>query len=140
MLLKATGTAVVSATLAGCSGNDSSKSDEKPADKTVTVGANGSYKFDPEHLTITTGTTVAWEWKSNLHNIVVDKQPDGANWKGTPGGRGKTYNKGYRYTYTFDVAGKYHYYCNPHRSIGMVGTVTVKEGSGNGAANNSSGN
>ncbi len=138
MLLKATGTTVLSATLAGCA-NSQSKPDKTPADKTVTVGANGSVKFAPENLTITTGTTVAWEWKSANHNIVVNKQPDDANWKGTPGGKGKTYNSGYRYTHTFDVAGKYHYYCSPHRSLGMVGSVTVKQGSGNGGTKNGDG-
>ncbi|WP_082837727.1 plastocyanin/azurin family copper-binding protein [Haladaptatus sp. R4] len=131
MLLKATGTTVVSATLAGCSSSQP-EPDETPADTTVIVGANGNYRFDPENLTITAGTTVAWEWKSNRHNIVVNKQPKDANWEGTPGGKGKLYHDGYRYTHSFDVPGYYHYYCNPHRSIGMVGSVTVKESSKNG--------
>ncbi|MFB6253632.1 MAG: plastocyanin/azurin family copper-binding protein, partial [Halobacteriaceae archaeon] len=94
---------------------------------TVEVGPNGSNKFVPEQVYITPGTTVKWVWKSAGHNIVVGSQPDAANWQGTPGGPGKLYNPPYTYTHTFEVKGKYHYWCQPHKALGMVGDVIVNE-------------
>ncbi|ODR83401.1 halocyanin [Haladaptatus sp. W1] len=132
-MLKATGTVLVGASLGGClaDGNSGSESDDSPADVTVVVGPGGDLTFDPDDLEITTGTTVAWKWEGNNHNIVVEDQPDGADWNGTPGADTKIYNEGYRYTYTFDVPGTYDYYCNPHRAAGMVGSITVtKDGKG----------
>lgn len=133
-MLKATGATLVGVSLGGClaNGQGGSNSDDSPADVTVTVGAGGGLKFDPENVEITTGTTVAWEWKGDNHNIVVENQPADANWNGTPGPVTEIYNQGYRYTYTFDVPGTYDYYCNPHRAAGMVGCVTVTKGKGDG--------
>ncbi|MFH5799980.1 plastocyanin/azurin family copper-binding protein [Haladaptatus sp. CMAA 1911] len=136
-MLKATGLTLVGASLGGClaGGQGGSSSDDSPADVTVAVGTGGGLKFDPENVEVTAGTTVAWEWKGNNHNIVVEDQPADADWNGTPGPATEIYNQGYRYTYTFDVPGTYDYYCNPHRAAGMVGCVTVTkgtEGKGNG--------
>jgi plastocyanin len=33
---------------------------------------------------------------------------------------------GQAWTHTFDVAGDYTYFCIPHESMGMIGTITVK--------------
>jgi plastocyanin len=96
--------------------------------RTVEVGPGGRYVFVPgtdEPLEITTGTTVEWVWRSDLHNVVVDSQPADASWEGTPGGAGKTYNTGYTYTHTFEIPGEYHYWCEPHRSLGMDADVVV---------------
>lgn len=97
---------------------------------TVEVGPGGNYKFSPgtsEPLYITPGTTVKWIWKSDNHNIVVGSQPDGTDWKGTPGGKSKTYDSGYTYTHTFETKGEYHYWCQPHKALGMVGDIVVNE-------------
>ncbi|WP_435182893.1 plastocyanin/azurin family copper-binding protein [Halobellus sp. EA9] len=97
---------------------------------TVTVGPGGSLVFEPgtsEPLQIAPGTTVKFVWDSDNHNIVVSSQPEGANWQGTPGGEAKLYNTGYTYTHTFETLGTYEYYCAPHQSAGMVGTIEVVE-------------
>jgi plastocyanin len=105
------------------------------ATETVAVGPGGSLVFTPgteQPLEIAPGTTVEFVWESDNHNIVVDAQPEGANWQGTPGAPSKLYNAGYTYTHTFDTLGEYSYYCQPHQTAGMVGTVVVTENPGGG--------
>ena len=95
---------------------------------TVTVGPNGSLVFEPgtsELLAITPGTTVEFVWDSDLHNIVVENQPGGANWEGTAGGPGDYYDTGHTYSHTFQTVGTYDYYCAPHRAQGMEATLVV---------------
>lgn len=95
--------------------------------RTVAVGPNGNFVFEPTTVTVTPGSTVTWKWKSDNHNIVVASQPEAASWKGTAGPPSKTYSAGHTYSHTFDVLGTYDYYCNPHRQVGMKGTVEVVE-------------
>lgn len=98
--------------------------------KTVEVGPGGNLVFTPgtqEPLKITPGTTVEFVWKSDDHNIVVGEQPADANWQGTPGGKSKTYDTGYTYTHTFETLGKYNYWCQPHKTAGMVADIEVVE-------------
>jgi len=106
------------------------------ADHTVVVGPGGSLVFDPAELTVDPGATVEFTWESNFHTVAVESQPDGANWSGTGT---ETHDSGYTHTHTFEVAGTYEYYCQPHRSSGMVGTVQVGEGGGGGGDATSSG-
>jgi len=94
------------------------------ADQRVAVGP-GEFSFDPESFEIVVGETVLWEWQSDFHNVKPDTTPSASGWSGSPGDEDKTYNKGYTYSYTFDVAGEYSYYCAPHRGAGMVGSFTV---------------
>ena len=102
---------------------------------TVTVGPGGSLVYSPgtdSPLEIAPGTTVTFEWESANHNIVVDSQPDDANWEG----HGTLEDTGFTYEHTFETLGTYEYYCEPHQTAGMVGTVEVVEnpsaGSGGG--------
>jgi len=88
--------------------------------------APGSLRFDPDTVELAVGGTIEWVWKSSGHNIVVESQPSGANWDGTPGDSGETYDEGYSYTYTFETAGMYEYYCAPHEGVGMDGSITVR--------------
>jgi plastocyanin len=102
------------------------------ATKEVLVGPGGNLVFEPADLEITPGTTVKFVWESDNHNVVVDSQPDGANWEGTAGGEGQTYNTGHEYSHTFDTEGTYEYYCAPHLSAGMEGSITVSADAGGG--------
>jgi plastocyanin len=92
----------------------------------VTVGPGGNLEFDPDQVTVAAGTTVRWEWDSGGHNVRPASQPSDADWTGTAGGDGTTYSSGHMYEFTFDVPGTYDYYCAPHRSVGMTGTVVVE--------------
>ena len=85
------------------------------------------YAFEPgtnELLVIPPGTTVTFVWQTGGHNIHVDSQPDGANWQGNEA----IEDAGFSVEHTFDVAGKYHFWCVPHKGLGMVGDIEVKEG------------
>lgn len=96
----------------------------------VAVGPDNEFVFTPgteEPLSISPGTTVRFVWESDTHNIIVDSQPGDAEWSGLE----EIKNTGFEYEYTFDVPGTYEYYCEPHRSAGMVGTIVV-EGAGGG--------
>lgn len=100
--------------------------EERP-ENTVYVGPGGDLVFEPESLTVSTGTEVTWEWQSDTHNIVVENQPEDADWGGTEGGSNNLFDTGYVYSFTFETPGTYEYYCSPHRQQGMVGEVVVEE-------------
>ncbi|WP_311171177.1 plastocyanin/azurin family copper-binding protein [Halobellus ordinarius] len=92
----------------------------------VVVGPGGSLVFEPgteEPLQITPGTTVNFVWDSDNHNIVVDSQPEDADW----GGHEPIENTGFEYSHTFETLGTYEYYCEPHLSAGMEATIEVVE-------------
>ena len=116
-----TGTGTATGTASGSGGGGGSGETV-----TVTVGPGGSLVFEPgtsEPLQIAPGTTVEFVWDSDNHNIVVDSQPEGANWQGHQ----PLENTGFSYTHTFDTLGTYEYYCEPHRTAGMVATIEVVE-------------
>lgn len=111
--------------LAGCFAGEEDDS-SNGGENTVVVGPDGKNVFDPESVTVSVGDTVTWTWDSDTHNVVVESQPEGANWGGTSGGATETYDQGHEYSHTFDTAGTYEYYCNPHRGLGMEGEVVVE--------------
>ncbi len=87
---------------------------------TVAVGAKGnagSNAFDPVGIEISPGTTVRWDWVSGYHNVVAN---DGQFKSGNP-------EQNATFEHTFDSAGTYLYYCEPHKSMGMKGAVVVTE-------------
>ena len=93
------------------------------ADLTVTVGPEGRLVFEPETFEVATGDTVRWEWASGGHNVSPERQPSDASWAGDDE---SLYSAGHTYAYTFDVAGRYRYHCDPHQSVGMTGSFTVR--------------
>ena len=123
---ESTTTATESATTAEAEATTTSGDGAAGDPTVVTVAADGEYRFDPETVTVPVGATVRWEWAGSGHNVRPGSQPADADWSGTPGGDGETYDQGYSYSFTFEVPGQYEYYCAPHRSIGMVGTVVVE--------------
>ena len=101
--------------------------------KTVAVGPGGNYVFTPgteEPLVIAPGTTVKFVWESDNHNVVPESQPEGANWSGHE----PIENTGFSFSSTFETLGTYEYFCQPHKALGMVGTIEVKEGGAQAAA------
>lgn len=95
--------------------------------QTVAVGPEFQLRFAPQTFEITAGGTVRWVWESGGHNVIAASTPDSSDWSGTPEGTGRTFDQGYTYEYTFEAAGTYEYYCNPHRGNGMTGSFTVVE-------------
>lgn len=111
--------------LAGCGGGSGGEPTEDLEGTVVEVGPDGRFVFEPgteEPLRIATGETVTWVWRSRNHNIAVERQPDGADWAGHEA----IENTGFTHSHTFEVAGEYHYYCQPHRSAGMVADLVVE--------------
>jgi plastocyanin len=96
------------------------------ADQVVAVG-DGGLNFSPEEFTVSVGDTVRWVWESSNHNVVPDEVPSGTDWEGSPGAPGELRDEGFAFEHTFTTSGEYSYYCNPHRSAGMVGSFTVEE-------------
>jgi len=108
---------------AAASGSATAQSQE------IMVGTSGApLAFSPDSVTISPGTTVTFSWGTDGHNIVVDSQPDGANW----GGVSSVENTGFEHQHTFETEGTYEYYCEPHLSAGMEGTIEVAAGGGGG--------
>lgn len=91
---------------------------------TVNVGPNGQHIFQPATISIQPGDTVRWVWATSGHTVTSGNidgptgQPNGIFASGLR-------NQNFEYTYTFQSAGNYDYYCSPHYSMGMVGTVIV---------------
>jgi len=89
---------------------------------TVEVGVdNGGqpYGFGPAAVHIDTGTTVIWEWtgEGGGHNVVAE---DDTFNSGSP-----VPAEGTTYEYTFEEGGIYNYFCSPHKSLDMKGSVVV---------------
>ncbi len=119
-LLRAAAGATVAA---GATGTAAAQEEGGPT--VVEVGPGGQNVFGPETAYVTPGSTVEFQWRSDGHNVVPyqDELPEGASWEGET----TLYDTGHTYTHTFETLGEYPYYCEPHESLGMVGTIVVTE-------------
>lgn len=98
------------------------------AEHTVKVmsGKSNEMRFVPQELIISSGDTVTWINEKNVyHNIRSLKKdtPEGAKPLKSPALRKKDDS----WSYTFNITGKYDYFCVPHRAMGMVGSITVED-------------
>lgn len=100
---------------------------ESAGPTSVVVGPSGDFRFAPASVTIAVGDSVEWVWSSGGHNVVADTTPDASDWTGTADAPSAVYDAGHAYSHTFEVAGTYSYYCNPHRGSGMTGEIVVEE-------------
>src|SRR5215212_5040298 len=83
----------------------------------VTVRMEDNF-FDQANITVEPGTTVTWVQSGN--NAHTTTSYDGLWDSGMiEGGSGGTFS------FTFEEPGTYDYYCIPHESMGMIGSVTV---------------
>jgi plastocyanin len=95
-----------------------------PADATIQVlGPSGGNLFNPADVTIQVGQTVEWVWPTGAigHNVTPDDEE--------PTTSGPVANGPNTYSFTFNTAGTYNYYCVAHGGpggAGMSGTVTVE--------------
>jgi plastocyanin len=89
--------------------------------------------FEPSDVTVHPGDTVRWVWERGRHNVVSGTVQDD---KGVADG--KFCNPGadtcdaaplqgvpYTYEHTFQEIGAHPYFCTPHISMGMLGTIRV---------------
>jgi halocyanin-like protein len=89
---------------------------------TVKVGTDangGGFGFGPAAVHVDKGTTVKFEWTGNGggHNVIAE---DGTFDSGTA-----VAAAGVNFEYTFEEGGVYNYYCQPHKSLGMKGSIVV---------------
>jgi plastocyanin len=97
--------------------------------KKVKMGSDsGQLVFVPDEITICKGDTVTWtNNKGGPHNVVFDEE-------GVPSGFDAEKNsmedqlgdEGATFSFKFDAAGTYAYYCQPHRGAGMNANVIVE--------------
>jgi plastocyanin len=83
----------------------------------VTVRMEDNF-FDPANITVEPGTTVTWvQGGQNPHTTTsYDGSWDSGMIEGGSGGT---------FSFTFEEPGTHDYFCVPHESLGMIGTVTV---------------
>jgi len=102
--------------VAACSGSQEPSQQGGPATLSVVDNA-----FSPNAVTVTTGSTVTWEWQgSNQHSVTFSAGPS------SPVQSTGTFQR------TFDQPGTYSYFCSVHGAAVMSGTVTVGQGNGGG--------
>jgi amicyanin len=98
-------------------GSQSASSPSASATKTVEIM---DYKYSPATLTVKVGDTVTWtNHDSAPHDVTITEGPEKF--------KSPTLKKGESFSYTFEKAGKYSYYCSIHPD--MKASVTA-EGSG----------
>lgn len=97
----------------------------------ATVEMTENLTFEPATVTINAGESVTWKNVAGFgHTATGDPSkannpsnatlPEGASpWDSGLLGAGE------EFTHTFDVAGEYKYFCEPHEGNGMFGTVIV---------------
>lgn len=82
------------------------------------------FAFNPAALVIQVGDTVHWLWSSNSHTVTNGTgpgDPDAGTIFDAPLDAGNP-----SFSYTFTTAGNYPYFCRPHVTLGMTGTITVE--------------
>ncbi|QZX99071.1 plastocyanin/azurin family copper-binding protein [Halobaculum rubrum] len=115
---------------------------------TRTVEMTDNLVFDPEEVAVTPGTTVVWENVGNIgHSVTAYEEDLPADAEFFASGGFETEDAarsaysagdpdsgdiagGETYEYTFETEGTYPYFCIPHESAGMLGTIEVSEDAG----------
>ncbi len=131
-MLKVGGSTLGAMAMTGCSSNGQSGGPTR-------VSMNEDFAFDPETLTVNSGTTVRWVNDSSVKHTVTayeDEIPTEAEYFASGGFESERAARNNvsggllaaedTYEYTFKAAGMYQYVCIPHESSGMTGTVTVE--------------
>jgi len=95
------------------------------------VTEDGGYHFEPHVVRVNVGGTVTWTNESGSHSTTA-YHPDNDQPQLVPDGAaawdsGIVSDEGATFEHTFETEGVYHYYCTPHESLGMIGTVIVGE-------------
>ncbi|HEY1297548.1 MAG TPA: plastocyanin/azurin family copper-binding protein [Chloroflexota bacterium] len=102
-----------------------------PGASTNTVQLTDALRFDPMSLTVPKGTSVTWRNASQMSHTVTDDASKASNPSdvllpdGTQPWDSGTLEPGQTFTHTFDVAGTYKYFCQPHEAAGMTATIVV---------------
>jgi plastocyanin len=95
------------------------------------ITEDGGYHFEPHVVRVNVGGTVTWHNESGSHSTTA-YHPDNDQPQLVPDGvaawdSGTVSEQGATFEHTFETEGVYHYYCTPHESLGMIGSVIVGE-------------
>jgi plastocyanin len=111
--------------MTGCNKSNSNYSTAPPAGGGGSPGANEVWmqgmSFNPSTKTISVGTTITWTNKDSFAHTVtsgVPNAPDGMFNSGN-------LNSGVTFSYKFNTAGSYKYYCIIHGAM-MTATMIVQ--------------
>ncbi len=90
----------------------------------VQVGPSGNLVFSPDPVNVNAGDTVKWTWMSSNHSTTSGtgctfNGPGPNTWDST------ILNPPSTFSFTFNTAGSFPYFCSFHCAFGMVGTVNV---------------
>jgi len=105
---------------AGCGGGDGTG---PGGGNVVEIHLTASSRFSPDNVTIAPGTTVRWINDADILHTVTPSNPQ------QPGvwARAERATRGVVLEHRFTVAGQtYHYFCEPHLTAGMTGTIRVQ--------------
>lgn len=124
--------------IAGCTAPTDSDGDGGAGNGTVGVDMTDELVFEPAQISIAVGDTVIWENVGSINHSVTgyeDRIPDGAAYFASGGFEGEQAAReafpegavggGETFEHTFETAGTYEYFCIPHESAGMTGTIEV---------------
>jgi len=128
----AVGATAMTTAVAGCMAGGDGASEQR-------VEMTNDLAFAPDAVTVTAGTTVTWENTGTVGHTVTayeDELPDGASYFGSGDFESEnaarqnpgiaTIGEGETFEHTLEVPGEYEYFCIPHESSGMTGTITVE--------------
>ncbi len=95
------------------------------------IAKDGDNHFEPHVVRVNVGGTVTWTNESGSHSTTA-YHPDNDQPLLVPDGAaawdsGILSEGGATFEHTFETEGVYHYYCTPHETLGMLGTIIVGE-------------
>jgi plastocyanin len=96
------------------------------AEATVHIVNQVNFDFQPDALTIAQGDTVRWVWSGGIHTVTNGTgaaDPNVATLFDAPLSSSAT-----TFQYRFVNTGVFPYFCRPHETLGMTGTITVDPG------------
>jgi plastocyanin len=92
---------------------------EDPPGSVVEIHLTSGSRFDPSSVTISVGTTVRWISDTSTFHTITPRNH--SEWSRVEmDAQGKTFE------HTFNNAGTFDYFCEPHESAGMTGSITVQ--------------
>lgn len=102
----------------------------KTAKEKVTIDATNALKFVPATVCLKKGGTVTWDNTGDIAHTTTDEaslasSPSDAAVPKSAKGWNHRLPAGKSWSHKFTVAGKYKYFCVPHETLGMLGTITV---------------
>lgn len=85
----------------------------------IEIELTSALTFSPDSVSIAPGTTVRWVNATSMFHTIT---PDGhSEWTSVD-----MTTDGQEFEHTFQTAGDYPYYCEPHLSSGMTGIIVVE--------------